>query len=465
MSTAPSLVLSSQGRQQILTAWNLPSSTSINVIKQSENHTYLVQVFPLVTTTTTNESSSNDDHATTIRTESSVVPKKKELNLLPHHEHEEQQPPLLYILRLTPKHHRSQEAIQAELDFIHRIHHVLEHDDTPPRPSSSLHVCPPIPLKKSLESSCFHETYSRQQNNTLPFIATLVSPYHDCPNIDHMNETNAQEYYYAVLFEYAQGSSVLEKWIGLTNESFIDALGRAIGEMHDISQKMNNRSETSWQVTAENIPQWYDTHGGACNIEKIRERANQYAHEPSLLLLSLWENHGLKEFISGLKKTRENFGVIHGDINVSNYFAAEKTSEQAHAQVWIFDFDQVQHNFFGCDLAVVLQMIRFFEDDGLGIGKIEGFDADRFRTVFLQAYKETCPHGMIEEGHLDTHHLKHFEMFREFYHTSVAVDILFRHEHASQGDDSTGQPMVQFEESIISFCKLAVNRLQNKFKL
>nr|CAG4713834.1 unnamed protein product [Naegleria fowleri] len=439
--SSPSYVLSSEAQHQIFSEWNLPSSCSVNVIKQSENHTYLIQVLPCVT----------QENNNTINSESTSLQK-------------------IYILRLTPKHHRSMQAIQAELDFIQRIHDAsqvlwetsLDHHSLP-----SLHVCPPIQrCKQALSSDKNDDMYSS------PLIATLHSPYQNNTtdhgdNKEQANENSSSKsddssIYYAVLFEYARGSSVLEKWIGLTNESFIDALGRAIGEMHRIVASYDQQSSKEWKLMAENIPLWYDTHNGACKIERIRERANQYGHEPSRILLNLWEN--LKDFLAQLKPSHDTFGVIHGDINVSNYFA-EKTSEQEHAQVWIFDFDQVQRNYFGCDLAVVLQMVRFFEDDGLGIGKIEGFDADRFRGVFLQAYKETCPRGMIEEGHLDPNHLKYFEMFREFYHTSVAVDILFRHEHPQDDHTTSGQPLVHFEESIISFCKLAVNRLKNKFNL
>ena len=103
-------------------------------------------------------------------------------------------------------------------------------------------------------------------------------------------------------------------------------------------------------------------------------------------------------------------------------------------------------------MGVVLKMVRFFEDDGLGIGPIEGFNGDRFRELFLSAYKLANP---SMEQFMDTKSLLMFETYHEFYHTAIAADILYIHERDPEAK--------KFEAAIISFCQLAVDRVSKKF--
>jgi len=134
------------------------------------------------------------------------------------------------------------------------------------------------------------------------------------------------------------------------------------------------------------------------------------------------------------------FGVIHGDLNVSNFYAKDNI-------LWIFDFDQAHKNWFGFDIGVVLRMSRFFDESGIA----PGFNGDRFRKIFLDAYTDTAT-GMVKSGHLKEDILAGFELYREFAHTAVAVYILFQAQNGKQ-----------FETAIISFCELIQKGFQYKF--
>jgi len=370
--------ISTEGIKQICNAWGL-SDCTVKLIKQSENHTYLVQE-------TQEEGDNKSSHK-------------------------------CFILRLTPQDHRSQKAIQAELDYINLIH----------RSNVPLHLCVPIPLCGS-------------NANEEEFIA-LVTPYEA--------EAEKNKEWFAVLFEHAKGSAVLEKWRGLTNDSIIAALGQALARLHQaVSIKGGNPEK--WTQMEKDIPQCSETHGGGTNIERIKSRA-EAGHEASKILLSIWESK-LSPFLTSCGEKHDSvYGVIHGDLNVSNYFAEESTEADRLPTLWIFDFDQAHHNFFGFDIAVVLQMVRFFEEDGLGLGEIEGFNADRFRDTFLTAYRGVFP-AMVEAGHMEPHMLMGFELYREFFHAAVAVDILFQAENGKV-----------FENSITAFCEVVVKRFQSKF--
>ena len=349
--------------------WGFENSTQ-TVIKQSENHTYLVK--------------DNSEQS--------------------------------YILRLTPKHHRSVKSIWAELEYLNLIHDQAKlhsQDD-----KYALNVCPPIAKKVN-------------ENGEFLLIAELEEPY----------ETDKEKVWYGVLFEYAQGNSVVDKWIGLTDDSMIVAIGDAMGRLHKIiSEKAGNPER--WDEMAKYIPEISGTHNGACDLNRIRERA-QKDHEISKTLIQIYDAE-LAEFLKSHPIDSENYGIVHGDINVSNYFA--KVQPEG-TKLWIFDFDQVHNNYFGHELGVVLHTVTFFENDGLGIGKIEGFDGDRFRELFLNAYKNAYP-PMAK--YLDVESLKKFELLRAFYHTSIAADILYL---KTENPESKN-----FEEAIIGFCQIVVDK-------
>lgn len=434
-----SLNLSDQAIQEIRSSWTntLSANAQFSLIKQSENHTYLV----------------TDDDNSNGRSSSS----------------------LKFVLRMTPSTHRSKAAIQAEIDYIRIIEQQLlleknsgngvENDSTVVRRRRRREkLCLPIAFSSADE----------KDGADGEFVASIRDPYRgeEEEENEEKKKSSESEEWYAVLFEHAHGTIATDKWIGLTDDSLIDALGHTLGTFHRAIHRVKSQEEGSnsntnetnstavdqraieqWRALKALVPQCDETHSGATNIERIRSRAQVNKHYPSQLLLNVWDQK-LEAFLNKLKndaRSQNMFSIIHGDLNVSNYCAELATTTDEKPKLWLFDFDQLHHNYYGFDVAVVLHTVRFFEEDGLGIGPIEGFDANRFRHLFLKAYGDAFP-AMVEAGHLQPDILQGFELYRHYYHTAVAVDILFQAENGKK-----------FEESITGFCKIVVDKFQQKY--
>jgi hypothetical protein len=71
---------------------------------------------------------------------------------------------------------------------------------------------------------------------------------------------------------------------------------------------------------------------------------------------------------------------------------------------------------------------------------------NNFRKLFLESYVEAYPE-LKEAGHFEPGMLKGFEQYHEFYHISVAVDILFQSENGKV-----------FEKAITTFCEVLVKQ-------
>jgi Ser/Thr protein kinase RdoA (MazF antagonist) len=387
MDVAPA-VLSREGEKAIELLWGL-KLTTFKLLKHSENHTYLV---------------------TAQKDESGTQQQR-------------------YIVRLTPQDHRSRKAIQAELDFILLLH----------RSGAAVNVCTPIPLATEVGQ----------------FIGE-TTPYQD------------HKKFFTVLFKHAHGRGVTDQWLGLRDYGIIAAWGQTLGEMHRAASVKGGNAE-SWEQMAKDIPDCNQTHGGATDIKTIQSRA-EAGHETSQFLLRVWKER-IAPFLASCAEPHDSvYGVIHGDLNISNFFAEELSEPEPEEKgttkrereltgigsqgqllprIWLFDFDQVHHNWFGFELGVVLQMVQLFVDkNGWGGKPIEGFDPDRFREVFLAAYRAAFP-AMVEAGHLEPRMLKGVELYREFYQASVAVDILFQAEAGKR-----------FDTFITSFCQLLVDRFK-----
>eukprot|EP01102_Stenamoeba_stenopodia_P012389 TRINITY_DN3908_c0_g1_i1.p1 TRINITY_DN3908_c0_g1~~TRINITY_DN3908_c0_g1_i1.p1 ORF type:complete len:415 (-),score=102.01 TRINITY_DN3908_c0_g1_i1:181-1425(-) len=400
-SGKPLPTITDEAQRAIEKAWGLKDNgCSFKCIKHSENHTYVVE-----------EGGSDDSSPSQLRR---------------------------FILRLTPEDHRSRQSIEAELNFVLLVARSA---------SPHLRLCCPLPI------------VSTDNNN---YIATLQPYEHDTKGDEDNNDStkSAVHHYYGVLFEHAEGTSAVDEWKGMVDEGIIASWGRSLGEFHETITRVKRSDPETWREKVEkHTPQWHQTHGGGADIPTIEARA-EAGHETSKMLLRVWRQRVepfLRScddaFVGGGNKDAV-YGVIHGDLNVSNFFvqetAASSSTSTALPKLWLFDFDQVHHNWFGFDLGVVLQGVQFFED-------MKWIDAsryrpERFRELFLTHYREANPE-MVAAGHTEPEMLRGFEVFREFFHTAIAVDVLFKAQSGAK----------QFEASITGFCELLVKRFDSKF--
>jgi len=406
----PEIVAETQ--REIERLWGLQSNRcSFKCIKHSENHTYLI----------TEESKEGEGGSSSRR----------------------------FILRLTPDDHRKQEAIEAELNFVLRVARESEKLCQQPQQQHVFRLCCPIPTISDSSS----------------YLAVL-NPYGDSSHSGN-DDKKVTEKWFASVFEHAKGSSATDEWKGMVDEGIIASWGRSLGEFHDSIVRAKRSNPVEWHSTVEfHIPEWFETHGGGASVQVLEERGQVLGDEKSKLLFNVWKTR-VEPFLASLGDKNSNdaiYGVIHGDLNVSNFFSETLTSTtktdganpsaessgDSLPRLWLFDFDQAHHNWFGFDLGVVLQGVQFFED--MKWIDPSRYNPTRFREIFLREYRKANP-AMVAAGHTEPEMLKGFEEYREFFHTAIAVDLLFKAKTAVR----------QVEPSIVGFCELLAQRFISKY--
>jgi Ser/Thr protein kinase RdoA (MazF antagonist) len=87
------------------------------------------------------------------------------------------------------------------------------------------------------------------------------------------------------------------------------------------------------------------------------------------------------------------FGVLHGDLNISNFFWRANGAEQTYGEMWVFDWDQAQRGWFLWDLSSVLFFPYMLSRagtwmDGSAVPGIEAYD--KFTDFVVQGYEDAA---------------------------------------------------------------------------
>ncbi len=196
-------------------------------------------------------------------------------------------------------------------------------------------------------------------------------------------------YFIATLFEKAEGRKIGYPEC-LNNDELSYACGEFTGRIHSLSKKY--------------VP-------STIAIKRYDWTANYYlrnirrfipSNQP--LVLELYDN--LFNQISGLRKEQENYGLIHGDINVGNFFID-------NGQITLFDFDECQYSWFVEDIAIQLfYMVYVYLDDSINEREVQ---AKRFMEHFLNGY--CC------ESSIDGYSLNQLSLFLQLRELIVYIGM------------------------------------------
>ena len=280
-----------------------------------------------------------------------------------------------WILRLTPDHHKQYNQIESELNFILCLGE-----------AEDLNTCPPI------------------KGDNGNYICS-VAPY------------NSDEKWWAVLFTHAQGVSC-ENFTAFTNPYLIEEWGRVVGRMHkkisSLGWQVDENTPERWKIALRSTPQYYETHSGALTEERIEELAAE--SETGKLVAERWKM--IKEKLRNYPKLNSNYGIIHGDLTMGNYFG-EFDENNKPIRLWVFDFDQSQFNWLAVDIAVAFYFARFLGTHGWCGVKIEGLVIEEFEKIFLKGYTAEYQGMSLED-------LELFNDLRELYNVSISIDAMHK---------------------------------------
>lgn len=134
--------------------------------------------------------------------------------------------------------------------------------------------------------------------------------------------------------------------------------------------------------------------------------------------------------IMNLDKDNDSYGLIHGDINVGNFFVDQ-------GSITLFDFDECQYSWFVEDIAVQLYyLVYVFGDDSLDERNIQ---CQRFMEYFLKGY--------MKENTITDYWLKQIPLFLRLREIIVYTGM-YRSFDMSNLDDWTKDYLTQSKRRI-----------------
>ena len=200
------------------------------------------------------------------------------------------------ILRLTHSTHRSEEDVIAELDWINYLY-----------------------------------------NNGVKVSKPVLSRNGRFTEVIQVNDS----YFIACVFERAPGDFINESITNEWNIDFFENWGRILGRMHTLTKKYDpghlKKRRFEWQP------------------DDLIDEAKKYM--PTSWHKIIGEIEQLLNRIRKIPKTIDTFGLIHEDLNPTNFFVKD-------GKITIFDFDDCCYNGFISDIAMAIPFYsRMFETD------------------------------------------------------------------------------------------------------
>ena len=219
-----------------------------------------------------------------------------------------------YILRISKATTRSEEEILSELNFLNHL--------------SQFDISVSLPVK-SLNGQLLEQI------------------------------TLGKDNYYAVTFEKALGRHITYPDY-LNNHEMFYRLGQITGKLHRASKSfsgdLNNRINWTENYYLNKFTEFIPCE----EAEKINSLRKQIVD------------------IEKIDKTPKNFGLIHGDINVGNFFVDNN-------HITLFDFDESQNSWYVEDIAIQLfYTVYVFCDDSIEERQKK---ATEFMQYFLKGYE------------------------------------------------------------------------------
>jgi len=201
----------------------------------------------------------------------------------------------------------------------------------------------------------------------------------------------------------------------LGNALLYEQCGRITGQLHELSKRYEPLTRRhSWERN------------------EYLLRAREFIpseHAPVLFALD-----ELTEHLNRLSVTSDNFGLVHGDINVGN-FTVDETGE-----IILFDFDECQYSWYAEDIAIQLYYFLYvFGEDSKSERKVQ---FEIFIEHFIRGYTKDgrqLPNGWKEQ-------LPLFLRLREF----IVLVGMYRSWDLRQPDDWTRDFLLDSHMRIIN---------------
>ena len=191
------------------------------------------------------------------------------------------------------------------------------------------------------------------------------------------------------LFDYASGEPVIyTEWKWMTDRRIVVALGRWFARLHELTRHFVEEQPE----LAAGARHWTTLHEGVLAQVPVDEHDR---------LTSLDRSH---------------FGLIHGDVNPSNYFWNEKIEMPS-----MFDWDQLQQSWFLYDLSAPIWGVISLERNGSPIDRspVPQANSQLYTTWLLEGYESENKGQLVDRLALQRMVLIRRELYRRFCRLAV----------------------------------------------
>lgn len=198
-----------------------------------------------------------------------------------------------------------------------------------------------------------------------------------------------ESYFVISSFEKASGKRLsYPEYLG--DEELFERLGEITGRMHSLSKGYTQRDKKIKRH------EWIDNYY-IKNIDRFIPKDQQGIHKSSRELI---------EKIKGLNKEKSSYGLIHGDINLGNFFIDDD-------KITVFDFDECQYSWFIEDIAIQLFYTVYVILD----------DTIEEREELAQKFMDRFMKGYRRENTVPDHWLKQLPIFLRLREIIVHVGM------------------------------------------
>ena len=218
------------------------------------------------------------------------------------------------------------------------------------------------------------------------------------------------------LFTFATGEPVVyTDWTWMINRDIVVSLGRWFARLH----KLTRRFVQKQPELAARARHWTTLHDGVLAEVPVDERDSRTASDPAY------------------------FGIIHGDVNPSNYYWDPNLEMPC-----MFDWDQLQQSWFLYDLSAPIWGVVMLERAGSPIDHsvVPQANSELYTTWLLEGYESDGDGVVVDRAALQRMVIIRSELYRRFCRLAVL-------------ELPTEHPMANFCKSINEFFEKEDNKV------
>ncbi|KAK9727451.1 hypothetical protein K7432_001833 [Basidiobolus ranarum] len=191
------------------------------------------------------------------------------------------------------------------------------------------------------------------------------------------------------LFVFATGEPIVyTDWTWMTNKESVVSLGRWFALLHTLTRRFVQEQPT----LAAQARHWTTLHDGILAGVEVDERDRKTVSDPA------------------------HFGIIHGDVNPSNYYW-----DPSIGMPCMFDWDQLQQSWFLYDLSTPIWGVVTLERAGSPIDQsaVPQANSEQYTNWLLEGY-ESNGGGVVDRDALQRMVMIRRELYRLFCRQALA---------------------------------------------